>query len=92
MTTKLEKAYMGRIANLPCGLCGAHGVEVHHIREGQGMSQRAGNFLTIPLCHDCHRGSLGVHGDKTMLKINKKSELDLLNQTIQKIFEGGCYG
>ena len=77
------KEYMGIIAQMPCALCGDRPVHVHHIREGQGMAQRASDFLTIPLCPSCHTSSVGVHGDKTILRIMKKSELDLLADTIQ---------
>ena len=54
------------------------------IREGQGMSQRASNFLTIPLCPPCHTGPLGVHGNKAMMRIQKLSELDMLAWTIER--------
>ena len=77
---------MNLVAQLPCALCQQVGVEVHHIREGQGMAQRADDMLVIPLCPDCHRGHLGIHGDKTMLKIKKCTELDLLADTIRKVF------
>lgn len=77
---------MGRVAELPCCLCGAYGVQVHHIREGVGMSQRQDDFLTIPLCPDCHTGSQGIHGDKTMLRIHKVDELDLLALTLRQIY------
>lgn len=61
-------------------------VQVHHIREGQGMSQRADDWLTIPLCPGCHTGQHGVHGDKTMLRIRKRTELDLLAETLERIY------
>ena len=79
--------HMGRVAQLPCACCGVTGVHVHHIREGQGMAQRASDWLTIPLCPDCHVGPLGVHGDKTMMRIRKLSELDMLADTIRKLTE-----
>ena len=41
--TSSERAYMEKVAGLCCACCGAQGVHVHHIREGQGMSQRASN-------------------------------------------------
>lgn len=82
--TSSERAYMERVAGLCCACCGAHGVQVHHIREGQGMSQRASNFLTIPLCPPCHTGPLGVHGNKAMMRIQKLSELDMLAWTIER--------
>lgn len=84
--TKAESDYMGKVAQLSCLLCGLEPAEVHHIREGQGGAQRASHFLTVPLCRDCHRGKLGVHGDKTLLRIHKKTELDLLAETIERVF------
>lgn len=81
-----DKQYMGRVKSLPCSCCGAEGnTEVHHIREGQGMSQKASNWLTVSLCIDCHRGPLGLHGDKTMMRIQKLDELDLLANTIKML-------
>lgn len=79
------KKYMGLIAQMPCALCGDRPVHVHHIREGQGMAQRASDFLTIPLCPSCHQGPAGIHGSRVMFKIMKKSELDLLADTIQAV-------
>lgn len=83
--TSSEREYMGRVAELSCCLCGAHSVEVHHIRAGQGMGQRASNYLTVPLCARCHRGPQGVHGDKSMLRIHKVTEMDLLAKTVERL-------
>lgn len=59
---------------------------VHHIREGQGMSQRANDYLTIPLCEDCHQNNRGsIHGDRSLLRIAKTTELDLLAETIARL-------
>ena len=86
MTTKAEHQHMDRVASLPCACCGAEGVQVHHIREGQGMSQRASNYLVIPLCYDCHQGPKGMHGDRTLMRIRKLGELDLLARTIEQLW------
>jgi hypothetical protein len=80
-----EKQWMNRVAELPCACCGEHGVQLHHIREGQGISQRASNWLVVPLCPPCHTGPAGVHGDKTMMRIYKLTELDMLADTIRKL-------
>lgn len=85
MTTKAEKRHMDRVADLPCACCGVRGVQVHHIRDGQGMAQRASNFLTIPLCQPCHTGPRGVHGDKSLMRQLKLSELDMLAWTIERL-------
>ncbi|MEW8420258.1 MAG: hypothetical protein AB2669_16610 [Candidatus Thiodiazotropha endolucinida] len=84
--TKAERDYMDKVAQLPCALTGEYPVELHHIREGQGLSQRASNFLVIPLSPEAHRGPLGVHGDQALLRIHKKTELDLLAETIERVF------
>lgn len=85
MTTAAEKRHLDRVAQLPCVICGARPVEIHHIREGQGMNQRASNWLTVALCPDCHRGPNGIHGNKSMLRIHKLEELDLLALTIKAV-------
>lgn len=86
MTTKAEREWMGRVARLPCACCGTYdGSQVHHIRDGMGMSQRASNWLTAPLCEGCHTGQYGVHGDKSRMRARKQSELDWLADTIQKL-------
>lgn len=79
------KRHMARVASLPCACCGMHGVHVHHIREGQGMSQRASDWLTIPLCPPCHTGPNGIHGNKSLIRIQKIDELDLLARTLEAL-------
>ena len=82
---KAEKRYLGRVASLSCAVCGSEGVHIHHVREGQGMSQRAQNWLAIPLCPACHTGSHGIHGDRRLLKARKVDEIDLLAMTIERL-------
>lgn len=67
MSTKAEKAHMGRVAELGCVLClqlgyGATPAEVHHIRTGTGAGRRAPDDQTIGLCPEHHRGNTGLHG------------------------------
>lgn len=93
MGTAAEKRHMAKVAELDCALCRAFNfpgvqAEVHHIRDGQGMSQRAKDYLTVPLCSSCHRGDHGIHGDRKMLHIAKVSELDLLADTIRRLTDG----
>lgn len=92
---KLERGHMDSVANLGCVLCkhlGHEGTpaEIHHIREGQGMSQRASNFLVVPLCPEHHRGNSGVHGlgERGFYTRYKLSELDLLAMTIEQLARG----
>lgn len=81
--TDAERRHMARVASLPCACCGNYGVHVHHVREGQGMAQRASNWLTVPLCPDCHVGPRGIHGDKSAMRLRKLDEMDLLANTIK---------
>lgn len=80
--TKEESRYLAKIKSLPCGVCGAAGQsEAHHIEQGK-------QYLCIPLCPDCHRGSHnGIHGQKRIWKVFKKTELSVLNDTI-KVLNG----
>lgn len=90
MTSAADRRHMGRVAQLPCAICGAHGVQVHHMREGgaAGAGQRASNWLTIPLCPDCHTGPRGVHGDKSALRLRNVSEHALLGETLERLYGG----
>ena len=91
MTARLAKEHLGRVKQLPCVLCAhiygdvVYGVDAHHIREGQGASQRASDFLTVPLCKEHHQGDTGVHGlgTKAFYMRYKLTELDLLAMTIE---------
>jgi hypothetical protein len=89
------KRHMGRVASLPCVLCKHMGlgdnfaVQVHHIREGQGASQRAQDVLTVSLCQPHHLGPDGVHGlgRKGFYNRYKLDEIDLLAMTLEALEE-----
>lgn len=90
--TAAGKRHMGRVAQVPCVLCAHLGLgigqaEVHHIREGQGASQRASDMLTAALCPEHHRGASGVHGlgVKGFYTRYKLTELDLLAMTLEAL-------
>lgn len=90
--TKAEKAHMSRVAALGCALCrrlgqGETPCELHHIREGQGMSQRASDFLVIGLCPEHHRGASGLHGlgSRGFERRYGVDELGLLAETIDAL-------
>lgn len=78
--TAKQKDYLARIKAQPCGVCGAHGPsEAHHVEQHQ-------QFTAIPLCEDCHRGSHnGIHGQKRIWNVLKKTELSVLNDTIERM-------
>jgi hypothetical protein len=92
VTRKADKEHMNRVASIGCILCkhldlGETPAQLHHIREGQGMSQRASNFLVVPLCPEHHQGNSGVHGlgERGFYTRYKLSELDLLAMTLEAL-------
>lgn len=78
--TAAERVYLARIKEMPCGVCGAKGPsDAHHIEQGK-------QFLCIPLCKDCHQGSHnGIHGEKRIWSVYKKTELSVLNEVIKQM-------
>lgn len=93
--TAAERRHLSRVAALGCLVCrdmeGADTpAEIHHVREGQGMSQRASNYLAIPLCPQHHRtGGAGVayHAEPRAWERLYGTELDWLARTVE-LLEG----
>lgn len=82
-----DQFHKGRVAALFCALCGAPPPSsVHHILQGRTPGRKVGHWLTIPLCWNCHQGPNGIHGDKTLWNIFKKTEFDCLNETLEIIY------
>ena len=83
--TPEETAHVARIKAMPCICCGAKPEpspsEAHEIRQGMW-------WLSIPLDWCCHRGPHGIHGDKTMFTLVKKTELSCLNEVIRMLLTG----
>jgi hypothetical protein len=77
--TNAESEHMGRVKECACSVCGAAGpTEAHHIEQGL-------HFTTVALCIACHRGPMGIHGDKTMWRIHKMDEIKALNETLRMV-------
>jgi hypothetical protein len=81
-----SKRHLARVHEIPCVICGAVPVEAHHAREGMGMAQRGSDWMVAALCGPCHRGPMGVHGDKSMMRIHKLGELDLVAMTFEAVY------
>lgn len=78
--TRAERAHVDKLAQQPCVVCEAHGVEIHEIKQGAW-------FLSVPLCTDCHRGSLnGIHGQRRIWAVKKMDELDALAEAIRRVY------
>jgi hypothetical protein len=53
----------GRLSLMGCAACGKVPAQIHHIRDGHGLSERAPWWETIPLCNEHHNGSqFSTHG------------------------------
>ena len=78
--TAAQRKYLATVKTLSCGVCDAAGPsDAHHIEQGL-------QYICIPLCKDCHQGSHnGIHGRRSIWNVLKKTELSVLNDTIQKL-------
>ena len=56
-----------------CYLCGSGDhIEIHHIFSGSNRSHSTAFGCVVPLCHDCHQGSDGVHFNREKMDYLKK--------------------
>lgn len=85
--TAAERRHIERVKALPCAVCNAAGPsDFHHILQGRTPGKRSPTFTGIPLCKDCHQGSLnGIHGQRRMWSVMKADELTCLSNTIERL-------
>lgn len=84
--TRDEKDHLERLAELGCIVCLERyscwsPAEIHHLRSGQGLGQRASNYHAIGLCPAHHRlGGYGVaiHSGQKEWEKRFGTELELL--------------
>lgn len=85
-----EQQHKARLVGLGCMCCqmalhvATPGVELHHLRAGQGWGK--GDWMTLmPLCVEHHRGATGVHGlgTKGFPKRYGFTEQDMLDKALQ---------
>lgn len=83
--TQAESDHIERVKLLSCGVCDCGGgyeapSEAHHIDQGL-------HFTVVPLCAGCHRGAFnGLHGQRRMWTVTKRTELSVLNDTIRRLY------
>lgn len=59
------REHMAKVAQLPCVICGAWPVHVHHVIHGRYGTRRASDFDVIPLCPSHHLdGPEAIHSGK----------------------------
>ena len=79
--TAADRRWLALVKSLPCVVCGAPPPsEANHMVQGQ-------QYTTTALCQDCHTGTHGWHGDKTLWRIYKMDQLRAINATVKAIFE-----
>jgi hypothetical protein len=91
--TKARKAsasYMAQVARLPCVICGAFPVQVHHVICGRFGSRKASDFDTIPLCPACHLGPDGIHANKAAWVLRHGDDRDYLPAVAKMVAELIC--
>lgn len=86
--TKAEKQHLDLVSSLGCVVCrnmgfGPSPAEIHHIRAGQGMGQRAAHTAVLPLCPMHHRACYptGFHAAPRHWQAQYGTEKELLEQT-----------
>lgn len=87
-STAEERRHLSRVSALGCIACLNMGYpdsppEIHHLRTGQGMGQRARHHNAIPLCPRHHRtGGYGVaiHAGQEAWEAEHGTEIELLAQ------------
>jgi hypothetical protein len=80
--TKDEKKHLDKVASIGCIIC-HRPAEIHHIRNGMGLSQRNSNYNVLPLCPEHHRtGGHGVaiHAGQKTFEANFGTESELLEK------------
>ena len=85
-----SERHVGRVKELPCAVCGQGGPsDAHHILDGRTPGRKSPDWLTIPLCKSCHQDNRnGIHGQRIMWNVMKKTEAECLNETLKKLYGG----
>lgn len=84
-----DKKHLDLVASLGCIIC-RRPAQIHHPRDGMGMSQRAPDSEAIPLCADHHTdGGLGVaiHAGQATFEERFGTETELLEKTRLALIE-----
>ena len=75
-----DKAYRASHQKYSCLYCGKFGCECAHISlPGHGgISQKAEDWLSVPLCYNCHRGEAHQHGQSEIIDGLKLYNFDII--------------
>lgn len=81
------RKHMAAVAGLPCVICGAWPVEVHHTISGRYGHRKSSDFETLPLCFNHHRGPEGIHASKRQWEAAHGLDTDYL-PVVKKLLGG----
>jgi hypothetical protein len=81
-STAKSKRYMQKVREVGCLVCNQP-ANAHHIREERNKN----DYLTVPLCQEHHQGDFSIHMSKRQFTNIYGSELDLLAETIERLFK-----
>ncbi|KFN19255.1 Ref family recombination enhancement nuclease [Aeromonas bestiarum] len=92
--TKSDSIYLRDVSLLGCIICrnlgwGPSLAEIHHVRSGVGMAQRAAHTRVLPLCPRHHRACYptGFHAAPKSWQAEHGSEETLLAQVATEVAE-----
>lgn len=93
--TKAEQRHLERVVALGCIVCRNEGLgespaTIHHIRAGQGGSQRSSHFEVLPLCPAHHQNGghgVAIHAGRQTWENKYGTETELLVQVLYELGE-----
>jgi Recombination enhancement, RecA-dependent nuclease len=92
--TMADKQWLDDVSSLGCVACrnagyGTTPAEIHHVRTGSGMAQRAAHTQVLPLCPRHHRACYppGFHAAPKSWQVEHGSEETLLAQVVREVAE-----
>ena len=87
-STKVEKIWMDKVAQLGCFVC-QRPANLHHIRNNGkgniGMGRRSSHYEVIPLCYEHHQGNTGIHLDKINFEKKYGTEKEILKAVLLQV-------
>lgn len=89
--TRAEKHHLAKVAASGCIACRKLGyedtpAEIHHIRDGMGLSVRSTHYETIPLCPGHHRhADNSIHRSKARFESEFGTERELLAEVLNEL-------
>ena len=76
------RAWMSLVAQLPCCICDAHPVELHHPIMGRFAQRKSSDFDVIPLCPRCH---LSLHASPQAWRLRFGSDVGWIDRTREAV-------